>query len=499
MLVGGLITALTALAWHVLRGTDVDDSWIHLRVARNWAEGLGPVFNAGEHVEVSTSPAWLTMLAAGIRVGMDGPAWALGLGVASTLAVGAGTARLAASLARKRPVATGVLAAFLTAANVSFSYWASTRMEVAFSSALLVWSINCALSTKDAIGALSTGVLCALTGLARPELLSVVPLVLTLALMQVPRTRRTKLALVAIGATVLPLGLHLIARYRYYGLLVPNTYIAKVAGKSLGARVQSSLVVLADFARYQPLLLIPIGWAAVRSRGLPRLFAYGCLVLLLAVAWSGGDHFVFCRLAVPLVPIASVLTALLLSEVSPRAQLGSAALFLVQGLAGYRHYGWRTVDSALYVQREESVARAIKLLPEGAVATLGIGVLGYRCPERRIIDLVGLADAHIARSPHIPGAANGHDHSDANYVVDRAPAIVFPHILSTDRALTDDEELVNLRADRAWYQSGLDLLTNPRFVAGYAPRNLALDNGRFVRVWMRRNLRGMELARSSAP
>src|SRR3954453_15794813 len=55
-----LLTLALAWAW---RWT-ADDAFINFRAVRNILEGNGPVFNAGERVEVGTSPLWLWLLAA---------------------------------------------------------------------------------------------------------------------------------------------------------------------------------------------------------------------------------------------------------------------------------------------------------------------------------------------------------------------------------------------------------------------------------------------------
>lgn len=486
--VGGVVTLLAAWALHVAWQADVDDAWIHLRVAHNFAHGHGPVFNVGERVEASTSPLWTALLALAIRLGGDGPAAALGLSLVSAAAVGCGAALLGFRFAAQHKAMVGLLAALLTAGNITFTYWASTRMEVSFACALLIWSINLALSTTGWRTALGTGLLSGCAALARPELLSVVPLVVALAVAHAPREARRQVAIAAATVACAIVGTHLLLRYSYYGMLVPNTYVAKVAGKGLAARLAASVGVIRDFISFQPLLLIPFGWAAIRARGEVRLLSWGCGVLLAAVAWTGGDHFQYCRLAVPLIPILSAVAAVLLGAVAAPLRLAATALLLLQAPVGWKRQGWRAIHSGTYVLQTEAVARAVKRLPAGPIATLGIGVLGYRCPERRVIDLVGLADAHIARSPRVAGAASGHDHSDPNYVVDQAPAIVLLSILTTDQPLTAADEARNLESSRYWYQSGLDLLLNSRFVAGYAPRNLTLDDGRFIRVWLRRDL-----------
>src|SRR5918992_3618022 len=54
------VALLLVLAWD--KRWVGDDAYIYLRVVSNLQDGLGPVWNAGERVEVFTSPLWVAML-----------------------------------------------------------------------------------------------------------------------------------------------------------------------------------------------------------------------------------------------------------------------------------------------------------------------------------------------------------------------------------------------------------------------------------------------------
>ncbi len=56
------VALLVIMAWNMRWMSD--DGFIHLRVADQLLHGNGPVFNAGERVEASTSPLWVFLLAA---------------------------------------------------------------------------------------------------------------------------------------------------------------------------------------------------------------------------------------------------------------------------------------------------------------------------------------------------------------------------------------------------------------------------------------------------
>ncbi|MBV8951033.1 MAG: hypothetical protein JOZ99_09165, partial [Actinobacteria bacterium] len=63
-----LVVPLLLISWMGWQRRWVtDDAFIHLRVVQQFLHGNGPVFNAGERVEASTSPLWVFVLA-GVRL-----------------------------------------------------------------------------------------------------------------------------------------------------------------------------------------------------------------------------------------------------------------------------------------------------------------------------------------------------------------------------------------------------------------------------------------------
>jgi hypothetical protein len=72
-----------------------DDAFISFRYARNSADGLGPVWNAGERVDGYTNFLWTAILALTAKLGLPLPTTASWGGVAAALGVLAVTALLA--------------------------------------------------------------------------------------------------------------------------------------------------------------------------------------------------------------------------------------------------------------------------------------------------------------------------------------------------------------------------------------------------------------------
>ena len=81
---------LRALDEHeVDRGFPLDDSWIHMRFAANWAAGKGFGCNPGEPTPGSTAPLWVALLAAAAKIGLPLERAANGMGMALSAAAAA--------------------------------------------------------------------------------------------------------------------------------------------------------------------------------------------------------------------------------------------------------------------------------------------------------------------------------------------------------------------------------------------------------------------------
>ena len=476
-LLGAALALGGALAWRVaLHLGPVDDAYISLRAAANWAHGLGPVFNAGVRVEGTTSPLWTALLALGIHAGAPPLSWMLVLGLASTALAGA----LAAALAFEAGGALAAVAAALTLALLpGWSGWAVSGLETPLAGALLLLAAWLAAGAEGTARGLVAGVFAALAALARPEALLVLP-----ALVLVARDRRGAAALATTAAALV--GAAFVARHSYYGDWLPNTYYAKAGdgGVALRLRGVSYVGVFALF--HLPLLAAAL--LGARDRARVQWLAVA-VVFAAAVAWEGGDHFPLARLALPVVPLLAsmagsgvaalrgyrrVLVALLLVAGVPLAASGDDGAKRLSREAGYARQ-WRAIGEALREPRA----------PPGSVATVTIGAIGY-VSGRPILDLAGLVDHHLARAPRLPGGASGHDRVDVDYVLGREPALVIAVPALTRVPMSAERERAQLAAWRAFGGGAERLLLDPRFQERYEPRDLPAPGGFHLRAWVRR-------------
>jgi arabinofuranosyltransferase len=323
VLTAGVVAVVLVLGWRHRWTTD--DAFINFRVVDNLLAGNGPVFSAPERVEVATSPLWLFILAgADAVVPGSAAAWAsvvLGLLLTATGVLFAmlGARRLFAATPKRLMVPFGavVFAALpptwdfttsgletgLAFGWIGLSFWGLVRWTQAEQPAAgrPVWLY----------------VLIGLGPLVRPDFAIIAGLLL-LWLTVVGAGRWWQRGLGLLAAAVLPVA-YQIFRMGYYGLLVPNTAVAKESSRSLWGRGFTYLAdLVAPHMLWVPALLTVVLLALVLPRvGWRRREWSLVAVVLLAAAVHGlyvvrvGGDFMHARLLMPslflaLCPVASL-------------------------------------------------------------------------------------------------------------------------------------------------------------------------------------------------
>lgn len=353
LLVAAPIIVLAVMAWQ--HRWVSDDGYINLRVIDNIFTGHGPVYNAGERVEVGTSTLWLAVLAVGHAVVPAVPlGWlAVVVGIALTIigtAAGAtGAAMLAGATDRGRLLLPAGL--LVVAAVPPFWDFASSGLETGLTFAWLGLSfllvvrrylpgrspVARAASRRTAGWSVGTAVIIGLGPLVRPDL-GLIAAPLLLALLVVSKTGwRRWLAMVG-AAAALPLGYE-VFRAGYYASLVPNTAIAKDAA---GSAWSHGAIYLRDFTGTYTLLLplvalvllawLPAAVARWRQRdpaGASVLAApvVGGLMHAGYVVRLGGD-FMHARLLLP-ATLAVLLPVLVVGVPAARGMAGALSALAV--------------------------------------------------------------------------------------------------------------------------------------------------------------------------
>lgn len=441
----------------------IDDAYISLRYAGNWAAGLGPVWNPGERVEGYTSFLWVLLLAASRRIGsVDLERAGLTLSLASAVLLLWSTGRLTRRIAglagqpERVAAALGAAGAVVLALHWPFTFWAWSGMESLLSVALLTLHAECFLwwlggERRRDRPLIASCVALGVATITRPESYAYGALFLCALGAAAPRSQRSGLLWRAAGILAAFAVPHLVFRLAYYGDLLPNTFYAKVDFSSWSLLGYAARYLLAALPVHLPYL---VGGAI----GLARLYASSSAsgrtaALYLAalvgmqlgiLLYTGGDHFIEQRFLLPVVPmcLALLLAGLALprhvveGDRAPRPRLVRPILgaWIVGALslaAAFSRLG-PAVDST--VQYGRSLTRrwvhAGDWLRQHAepgdwLATPVAGAIPFRS-GLRTIDMVGLNDRHIARRPARLGGVNkDHEKYDTAYVLGRRPDWIY--------------------------------------------------------------------------
>lgn len=454
-----------------------DDAFITFRYSRNLAEGRGPYYNPGEHVEGYTN--FLQMLQTAAVIKIAGPDAAPGIVRMLGVLFSAGCVLLAFFLfrgvfggVRGAPESAVLTGSFLAAAAVaispSFAVNATSALETGMFAFLLTLGVFLGLRETDDGRWRGAGIAFALALLTRPEgsLLFAVwwcasaaarsavlrrekhPRAAAGSIFRDPVIRTLLLDAAIVTAVFLA---HLAFRYAAYdGELLPNTFYAKTGG--------FGKIPAADYSfrgLFPPVLglfgmaLAAAGFIAGRKHiparlaGVAALAAAGAfLPFLLGTDWMAGY-----RMMTPFIPAAAVTVTGGWMLLLPRMKRVSPA-WLAAGAALVCALSWTTQDglrkkfdaeTSLRDRGYETGHRALArwlgkhAAPGDGVALMDEGLVGYLCPEQTIIDITGLTDRYIAKSP----GAFLHKEYDLAYILDeRRPRFIVLVFYSRGKSYT---------------------------------------------------------------
>jgi len=444
-----------------------EDAFINLRIVDQIFAGHGPVFNAGERVEASTSTLWLVVLVIGRALFGAFASMEWITLIASLLAAVAAfaVAGKATRVLHREEGGIAVPVGLILVASVAVVWDFSTSgLEMG-----LVWLWIAAswfvLVSAVRVGTFGTrrrfayGVILGLAPLVRPDL-TLMLLCLLVAWFVLVRPRRVVLDLVAVFA--LPVAFE-IFRMGYYATLVPTTALAKDAG---GLHLGQGWAYAENFITpYHLWLTFALLTATIAYRWLARhdrrvavatvaMLAAGAAHALYITA-IGGDYMhgrlllpAFFAIAIP-ASLAVHPEAMRVASPARSFLVGLGAIVVAWALIGVVHFrppappksillspisDWRTVSGARLKpidtqfglngnQAAAAYDRGVRgyfkltdktprpaLDPHAFVLTLGsIGVPAYDAGRRIwVIDIGGLAEPLAARTAPVPGRPAGH-------------------------------------------------------------------------------------------
>ncbi len=454
-----LLAGLAALALYLYYaltrvggfGFPLDDSWIHLQIARNLAAGRGWSFNPGEPTGASTTPLWVLLLALISMMPVGDPA--AGVKVLGSLIYLADIVLIGLLAWRvSEDLRVALIAGVLAAWQPAFVWGALSGMETPLYLLLVLLGLLALLGAerRGARRAYLATLCLTLAGWARPEVWLLLPVAwgyLVWRRRAMPGGRWWLHGLIAVAG----IGGFLLFNLAAWGHPLPATWYAKTAfGRGnatfdliyrvlhFASQVMSSLR-LAVYAQNQVLVvMMALGCVAAWQKGDTR---WRRVMLLLAVALAGIVAAALAdlgsiglqnyRRAAHVLAVMNVLVALGAVALwdslrldgrglpagwprataaakgpgtSPRSSRPARVIALaLAGLALAMQLAGLNVEAKLYANDVRSinqgdVAAALWLAhntaPDARVAANDIGAMGY-FGRRRILDLVGLATPEV--------------------------------------------------------------------------------------------------------
>lgn len=290
---------------------------------------------------------------------------------------------------------------------------------------------------------------------------------------------------------------YLLWRMQYYGYPLPNTIYAKSMGLSIRNLLEGVYYLYESYAIIGGLFFVTFFMAiAITDANRPRYITYYSLAAgsyLLFIALAGGDWMPAQRFLASVLPLIALVVHFgvirLASMITSAYVLRIVSLVFLMQLAYlfFVSFDQRFIDNGLYglhlLSRPYPWVQYLKenVDPEDAIAVFDAGQVAYELPlSVRIVDMVGLADEHIAHlPPTFPGGILGRGDAwgkwDVDYVLDQNPRFVQVHLGAKDDA-----------GQWATGFTGTTLLVNDnRFRSAYRLVELPGISGLFEREWVK--------------
>lgn len=445
-----------------------DDQMISMRYARNFAEGLGLVWNPGERVEGYTNPLWTLIMAAVHVLPIEDAKTAVVIKVINWVLayiVLLLSERLLRFFQPKPGLALPAL--LLTLATcLDLVFWATNGFETTLLTVIFLWAVLRVLEeSRSECVKPGTYLLIGLIPIVRSD---AYPVWLTVVLLTLAISKNRHQTMRVLGLAVVFPVMHLLYRRWYYGDWLPNTYYLKVEG--VQGRLSMGVAYLSVFLKYYGMALAIAIFTLLTTFETRRWWlCVGLAINCGYVVFVGGDVFVnYSRFLAHFIPIILVLAMVGILEVAPS---NLRARFLLLSML------------SLYVFMQIGVHHPERLSPPTTGADIVTGVLidRYARPEARVavfwagrvayfsrryaIDLLGKSDAYVAhQEPYFQtnyGGYIGHTKLNPDYSLGLEPDfVVTPH----SHTVIASYNLENERTDYL-----LVFLRTPTFQQNYLP------------------------------
>lgn len=415
-----LISAFAGQSYFLFRFNThpCEDAYITYRFAKNFAEGIGPVFNKNELVEGYSNFLWMAGIAGAYRLGFD----MIGFSrfvcwLANTL-----TFLLVWYIPYRFFAARGfssLAAPVLYTLFFPLHYMAATGLETAVYTFLIVLCVHAILWAQHRLMPFAAaGFIFTLIALCRPEgILLFVFYAGYLLYGRLVKGQVLRPYLLGIGLFIILYGLFILWRWSYYHAPVPNTYYAKGTFPLL-IRFGLGMFTLRGFVTRYPFLAIFLfmlwktGKLSTERGRLAPILCFLSAILCFSICFSGFDWVPFFRYILPAVPLIIMFCAIICYQLWNRILPTHTMISRVRWgcitvgcfmLATEQFYTdlllnirLKQIDDFAYYNQRAFAEWLKKEIGPGPMVCVGdVGRLAYYS-EAHILDILGLTNKDFA-------------------------------------------------------------------------------------------------------
>ena len=504
-----------------------DDAYISYRYARNLSDGMGLVWNPGQHVEGYSNFLWVWILAGLSFVGDDIVLSGRWLGFVLAIVAAGGAYLLTTKLIEgEAGRVAGLVVTLLLASSGAWALWASAGLESPLFATLVLSAVILHLREREHVLMPASGVVWALVSMTRPDgvLLFAVSGVFKIGegALRVRRSKSTMLPVLReaasmvmwLGGFAIIFGPYFAWRYETYGWFFPNTYYAKVGtGFDQWDRGVRYLASFLQESGGWLLLLAPLAIAMTAIRRAAVLYVFALLLAWMAyVTYIGGDSLLRFRFFAGVMPLFYVVTVVSIAalvdavhiETAPRRWVPQVAVVFACAGAILFTLQPSAADSDRISGERQAVSDRAEIgrwlrgnLPDTTVvAAVPVGAIAYES-HLTVIDMLGINDEDIAHRDIALGEfPAGHEKYDSEYVLDKQPDII---ILFDGLSASPWTSLDYATLNNVFIPAVVDMLGSQRLAREYERRAVEVQEDKWLNVYVRRGAAPVLAKTEAAP
>ncbi|MFA3782163.1 hypothetical protein ABRY23_03780 [Melioribacteraceae bacterium 4301-Me] len=443
-----VLLTLMLLAWH--NKFVQDDAFISFRYAKNFAEGIGLVFNKGERVEGYTNFLWTMLMSLSFKLGFDPVLFSYYAGITFFVISLLFTYKIAEIAfdfwEENSSKLLSLLVVILLGTNYTFSAYATggleTQMQTAFVTASVFFFLNVLYKKKESyLNLFFISLLLIISVLVRPDSLVFVFLIFFgFFYLREERNTANKILvvqrfLVLLVPFLTVLIAYLLWKLFYYGDILPNSFYTKVGGiESIPAGLIYIGLFFSSYWLFPILILFPfyLNKFVKKNNTTIKFLSFIIVVWLLYLVKIGGDFMEF-RFLVPILPFLFVVIVWTIYALIEEKKVRYALIVIIILGSIYHkvtfHYlhgieSIKNLAGHLYDENQNWIEvgkRLHELFPNRnvTIAVSAAGAVPFYS-ELPAVDMYGINDSEIAKNGIIIGNRPGHQKfSTIGYLYDK--------------------------------------------------------------------------------